>query len=400
MSIPVNPPKGDATTNTEPRQRRTKVTPFPGKGAGEKAVLLPQARDFAARLIRWHKRHGRHDMPWQNTRDPYRVWLSEIMLQQTQVATVVPYYHRFLSSFPTLATLAAAPVEEVMALWSGLGYYARARNLHACARTVMANHGGEFPREPVVIASLPGIGRSTANSIATFCFGASAPIMDGNVKRVLCRAFGIEGFPGSPAVEKRLWALADELMPGREGDIYNQAQMDLGAMVCARGKPRCDACPLADICIAKARGRTTELPTPKPRKAVPLREATLLVLRHGARVLLETRPPLGIWGGLLSLPELPADTDTNAGIWAAQRFACRVIAVSPAPTLDHAFSHFRLHITPLLVEVEPGAVAMEPALQWLELSAIGRAALPAPVRRILAELLQPSGNKPLDSRKR
>ena len=360
----------------------------------------PTAPDFAARLIRWHKRHGRHDMPWQNTRDPYRVWLSEIMLQQTQVATVVPYYHRFLERFPSLSALAAAPVEDVMALWSGLGYYARARNLHACAQAVMRAYDGQFPRDPDVIAGLPGIGRSTANSIATFCFGAHAPIMDGNVKRVLCRAFAIDGFPGSTAVEKRLWSLAEGLMPKRQADVYNQAQMDLGAMICTRGKPRCAACPLADICTAHATGRTDELPERKPRATIPQREATLLVLLHEQRVLLETRPPAGIWGGLMSLPELPADADVDAGIWAAQRFACRVIAVSPAPTLDHAFSHFRLHIRPLLMEVEPSTVAMEPGLQWLELSAIDRAALPTPVRRILAALLQPSGSRPLDSRKR
>ena len=252
--------------------------------------------DFASRLIRWHKRHGRHDLPWQNTTDPYRVWLSEIMLQQTQVATVIPYYRRFLERFPQLADLAAAPVDEVMALWSGLGYYARARNLHAAARAVIAEHGGVFPRDPAAIAQLPGIGRSTANSIATFCFGAHAPILDGNVKRVLCRAFGIEGFPGSGAVEKRLWALAEELMPARQGAIYNQAQMDLGATLCTRSRPRCEDCPLAGLCVARSTGRTTELPEAKPRRAIPQRHATLLVLLDGKRVLLETRPPSGIWG--------------------------------------------------------------------------------------------------------
>jgi A/G-specific adenine glycosylase len=358
---------------------------------------LPQTRNFAARLIRWHKRHGRHDMPWQNTTDPYRVWLSEIMLQQTQVATATPYYERFLRHFPRLADLAAAPVEDVMALWSGLGYYARARNLHACALAVMREHGGEFPRHPDLIAGLPGIGRSTANSIATFCFGAQAPILDGNVKRVLCRAFGIEGFAGNSVVEKRLWRLAEELMPKRDGGTYNQAQMDLGATVCTRGKPRCDACPLDDICVARATGRTAELPEPKPRKAIPQRETTLLVLRHDGRILLETRPPAGIWGGLLSLPELPEAAD--APQWATQRFACRVIAVSPAPTIEHAFSHFRLRIAPLLLQVKPGPAAMEPGRQWLDLAATADAALPAPVRRIL-DALQASGSKPLLSRKR
>jgi A/G-specific adenine glycosylase len=341
-------------------------------------------KDFSSRLIRWHKSHGRHDLPWQNTRDPYRVWLSEIMLQQTQVATVIPYYRRFLERLPQLDDLAAAPVAEVMALWSGLGYYARARNLHACAQAVMREHGGSFPRSPDAIAQLPGIGRSTANSIATICFSAHAPIMDGNVKRVLCRAFGIEGFSGSGAVEKRLWALAAELMPARAASTYNQAQMDLGATVCTRSKPRCEACPLSEMCVALSSGRTAELPEPKPRKAIPQRQATLLVLQDGDRVLLETRPPAGIWGGLLSLPELPADTDARE--WAERRYACRVIAVSPAPTFDHAFSHFRLRITPLLLRVNPGHAAMEPGLQWLNLANTGVAALPAPIRRILEEM--------------
>jgi A/G-specific adenine glycosylase len=348
------------------------------------------ATDFPDRLIRWHKRHGRHDLPWQNTRDPYRVWLSEIMLQQTQVATVIPYYLRFLERFPQLADLATAPVADIMALWSGLGYYARARNLHAAARTVMAKHNGIFPRDPAVIAQLPGIGRSTANSIATFCFGAVAPILDGNVKRVLCRAFGIEGFPGSSLVEKQLWTLATELMPARHGATYNQAQMDLGALVCTRTKPRCEACPLNDICVARATGRTAELPQAKPRRAIPLRQATLLVLLNGNRVLLETRPPVGIWGGLLSLPELPEGADAQE--WAERQFACRVSAVSPAPTLVHVFSHFKLHIAPLLLQATPGHAVMEPECQWLYLAETGNAALPAPIRRIL-DGIQASGGK-------
>ena len=351
--------------------------------------------DFASRLIRWHKRHGRHDLPWQNTRDPYRVWLSEIMLQQTQVATVIPYYRRFLERFPRLADLAAAPVGDVMALWSGLGYYARARNLHACAMAVMKQHGGKFPRDPAVIVQLPGIGRSTANSIATICFGACAPIMDGNVKRVLCRAFGIEGFPGNSTVEKRLWLLAAELMPARYGTTYNQAQMDLGATVCTRAKPRCGTCPLSELCVARDTGRTRELPTAKPPRTIPQRHATLLVLRDGDRVLLETRPPAGIWGGLLSLPELPEGADARE--WGEARFACHIVAVSPAPTVDHAFSHFRLHIAPLLLHVTPGCGAMEPGLRWLDLADTASAGLPAPIRRILNEV-QTSGSKPLLSR--
>ena len=365
--------------------------------AGGTTELPAAARGFSARLIRWHKRHGRHDLPWQNTTDPYPVWLSEIMLQQTQVATVVPYYRRFLDRFPLLADLAAAPVEEIMALWSGLGYYARARNLHAAARTVMTTHGGRFPEDPQAIAELPGIGHSTANSIATFCFGAHEPILDGNVKRVLCRAFGIEGFPGSGAVEKQLWALARELMPSRHGATYNQAQMDLGASVCTRSKPRCEACPLADICVARAGGRTADLPEARPRKVIPQRNATLLVLLDGKRVLLETRPPAGVWGGLLSLPELPDGDDARQ--CSETRFACRVSTVTTVPALDHAFSHFRLHISPLLLQVVPDSAAMEPGLQWLDLADTATAALPAPIRRIL-DNIQTSGSKPLLSRKR
>jgi A/G-specific adenine glycosylase len=345
--------------------------------------VFPVAKDFSSRLIRWHKHHGRHDLPWQNTTDPYRVWLSEIMLQQTRVTTVIPYYQRFLRRFPQLADLASALVEDVMTLWSGLGYYARARNLHAAARVVMGAHGGVFPRDAEVIAQLPGVGRSTANSIATVCFGAVAPILDGNVKRVLCRAFGIEGFPGG-ATEKRLWAMAEELMPARHGAIYNQAQMDLGATVCTRSKPRCEACPLNDLCIARATGRTAELPVPKPRRVIPQRRATLLVLQDGNRVLLETRPPAGIWGGLLSLPELPDGADARE--WVERRFVCHVIAVSSAPTIVHVFSHFKLHIEPLRMQVKPLPHAMEAGQHWLALDALAMAALPSPVRRILEQV--------------
>jgi A/G-specific adenine glycosylase len=353
------------------------VKKLPGKGL----------QDFSSRLIRWHKQHGRHDLPWQNTRDPYRVWLSEIMLQQTQVATVIPYYRRFLQRFPQLADLAAAPVQDVMTLWSGLGYYARARNLHAAARTIRDKHAGAFPHEAHVIEQLPGIGRSTANSIATFCFGARAPILDGNVKRVLCRAFGIEGFPGNGPVEKRLWAIARELMPARHAAIYNQAQMDLGATVCTRGKPRCEACPLDDICVARTTGRIAELPSPRPRRILPQRHATLLVLLDGNRVLLETRPPSGIWGGLLSLPELPEHADAQT--WVEEHFACRVKSLTTAPTLVHAFSHFRLHIAPMLLRVRSAHAAMEPGRQWLTIEDARGSALPAPVRRILDAVLSP-----------
>lgn len=324
------------------------------------------------------------------------------MLQQTQVVTVIPYYQRFLARFPTLESLAAAPVEEVMPLWSGLGYYARARNLHAAARVVMARHGGVFPETPEIIAELPGIGRSTANAIAVVCFGARVPILDGNVKRVLCRALGIEGIPGTAALESRLWQHAEELLPKRlpkrspKRDLaknmatYIQAQMDLGATLCTRSRPQCTVCPLEDICVARATGRVAELPHKKLRRMTPERRATLLVIIHENCVLLETRPPVGIWGGLRSLPELPAEE--NAAAYIEKQFRARVLTVSPAPSFLHVFTHFRLHITPLVCRVRLQPSVMETGFFWLELTALDTAALPAPVKRILDELswLQPA----------
>jgi A/G-specific adenine glycosylase len=342
------------------------------------------AASFADRLIAWQQRHGRHDLPWQNTRDPYRVWLSEIMLQQTQVATVIPYYQRFLARFPDLAALAGAPVEEVMGLWSGLGYYARARNLHACAQAVVAKHGGRFPSEPEAIAALPGIGRSTANAIAVFCFGARAPILDGNVKRLLCRYAGIEGWPGSPAVESQSWRHATSLLPERELATYIQAQMDLGATICTRGKPKCELCPVAGDCVAKRDGRTAELPTAKPRKALPERETTMLVLVDAGRVLLLPRPPTGIWGGLLSLPEI---ADARLADAEAARLGCRIAKLQALAPVSHTFTHFRLTIHPLLCDVKPQPTATEPGARWLSATDLAQAPLPAPIRKLLTVLL-------------
>ena len=306
------------------------------------------------------------------------------MLQQTQVATVLPYYARFLARFPTLEDLAAAPVGEVMALWSGLGYYARARNLHACARTVMSEYGGRFPAEAQQLRELPGIGRSTANSIATFCFGARQPILDGNVKRVLTRCFAIEGFPGNSAVEQQLWDLAEHLMPRTQADTYNQAQMDLGATLCTRSKPRCTDCPLAEICLAHATQREAELPHRKARREIPQRQVTLLILRNGNHVLLERRPPAGIWGGLWSLPELPEDA--RAENFAKQSLACQINGVSPAPTVVHTFTHFRLHISPLICRVVKQTAAMESGFEWHDLRDIANVALPAPIKKLLSAL--------------
>lgn len=346
-------------------------------------------QDFASRLMSWQASHGRHDLPWQHSRDPYRVWLSEIMLQQTQVDTVMPYYGRFLARFPTLADLAAAPQEDVLALWSGLGYYARARNLHKAAQVVMEEHGGIFPRSAATIATLPGIGRSTAAAIAAFCFDERVAILDGNVKRVLCRAFGIEGFPGSRAVEQTLWALATELLPERDPGRYIQAQMDLGATVCTRSRPACTRCPLAADCVARRDGRCAELPTPRPRKAVPRRQANVVVVRAGNAVLVEQRPPAGIWGGLLALPEAGAD---GAAAWTAQRFGSAAPAAASLPALTHAFTHFVLEIRPWLVDLRaPATLAGDGTLRWLALDTVDAAALPAPVRTILKSLPRSAG---------
>ncbi|MBD5801922.1 A/G-specific adenine glycosylase [Azoarcus sp. Aa7] len=342
--------------------------------------------DFALRLTAWHHGHGRHDLPWQNTRDPYRIWLSEIMLQQTQVDTVIPYYARFLARFPDLASLAAAPVDDVLALWSGLGYYARARNLHQAAQAVMTRHGGEFPRRAADIAELPGIGRSTAAAIAAFAFGERAAILDGNVKRVLCRVFGIAGFPGERAVEQRLWALAEDLLPQTEIGTYIQAQMDLGATLCTRGRPACGRCPMAEICVALREERVAELPAARPKKTVPQRHARVAVIVADGAVLLERRPPTGIWGGLLALPEIPEGTADPAR-WVAARYGLQAGEPAMLPPLNHAFTHFRLEMTPLRFDVAAAAAAAADAdHRWLALDALADAGLPTPVRRILAEL--------------
>ena len=354
--------------------------------------------DFASRLIAWQREHGRHDLPWQGGTDPYPIWLSEIMLQQTQVDTATPYYLRFLERFPNVGALAAAPVEDVMALWSGLGYYARARNLHRAAQVIVAEHGGRFPRTAAEIAELPGIGRSTAAAIAAFAFGERAAILDGNVKRVLCRIFGIDGFAGEKAVENRLWALAESLLPAQDVGRYIQAQMDLGATLCTRARPACIRCPFAANCVAHRDGRVAELPTPRPRKTVPRRSARYAVILRDGAVLLQRRPPTGIWGGLLALPEIPEDHAEPAK-WAGERFGLSISDAQQLAPLTHVFTHFVLELHPVLLQVEqaPRAhagprhlhAADEGALCWQPLAARAGAALPTPVRRILDTLAAP-----------
>jgi A/G-specific adenine glycosylase len=340
---------------------------------------------FAPRLIAWQRRHGRHALPWQGgaAGDAYPVWLSEIMLQQTQVETVIPYYQRFLARFPDLATLAAAQQDEVLGLWSGLGYYSRARNLHQAARRIVAEHGGRFPRQFDAILALPGIGRSTAAAIAAFAYAEPRAILDGNVKRVLARVFGIDGWPGERAVQERLWALAEALLPGGEIRAYTQGLMDLGATVCTRGRPGCERCPFNVECLANIQGRQRELPAARPKKTLPAKRTAMLVMLHAGEVLLEKRPDSGIWGGLWSLPEC-AEQDDPAR--AAEQLGYPARLTGELPAFEHVFTHFRLTIQPWRLQVDRLAGAAEPGRIWLALDDLDGAALPTPVRRILSAL--------------
>lgn len=341
---------------------------------------------FSEAVIRWQKLHGRHALPWQKTRDAYRIWLSEIMLQQTQVAAVIPYYQRFLARFPDVASLAAAPSEDVMAHWSGLGYYTRARNLHRCAQRVVAEYGGVFPSDPALLADLPGIGRSTAAAIAAFAYSTRAAILDGNVKRVFCRVFGIDGFPGAKPVEDNLWRRAVALLPEKDVEAYTQGLMDLGATLCTRSSPSCKTCPLVERCEAFATDRVHLLPERKPKKAVPEKSTTMLVISHQDHVLLEQRPDSGIWGGLLSLPEIEA-TDSEL------RFEAMSTAVAPFGEItsferlqpfSHVFTHFKLHVQPYQVCLAQRILGVEQGRHvWYPAAKLMDAPLPAPVKKLL-----------------
>ncbi len=341
--------------------------------------------DFSTRLIAWQKQFGRHDLPWQNTTDPYAIWVSEIMLQQTQVSAVIGYYSKFMQRFPTIAALAAATQDEVLQHWSGLGYYSRARNLHNAALTIMDEHGGVFPQDFDTIQTLSGIGRSTAAAIASFAFNQVQTILDGNVKRVLARHFAVDGWPGSPKVEKELWILAESLLPKTDMVAYTQGLMDLGATLCSRSKPQCLQCPLLSSCQAYQQQRVSQLPMPKPRKTTPEKHTTMLILRQGNQVLLEKRPPSGIWGGLWSFPELEGNDDYCA--IAQQKFGVTVQPEKALPQLSHAFTHFKLHITPQpLLVTRQHSKASEAGQLWLSIEDAIGAAIPTPVRKILLSI--------------
>jgi len=338
---------------------------------------------FATRLLSWFDRQGRHDLPWQHPRTPYRVWLSEVMLQQTQVATVIPYFERFLQAFPDLPALAAAPADAVMARWAGLGYYTRARNLHAAAKLCLERHGGDLPHDFDALLALPGIGRSTAGAILAQAWGERFPILDGNVKRVLARLHGIDGWPGLPAVEKAMWALAQAHLPHARLADYTQAQMDFGATLCTRANPACVLCPLQDDCRARREGRTAALPVARPGKVLPERSAFVLLAEDAqGRILLARRPPTGVWATLWSLPQ--ADDEDGARDWSARHLQGGWDAEA-LPELPHAFSHYRLRLQPRrLRAVAPRPmVGDNPDLRWVAREELHAFALPAPIRRLI-----------------
>ena len=352
---------------------------------------------FSTRIINWQRQHGRHGLPWQGA-DAYRVWLSEVMLQQTQVATVIPYYQRFVARFPDIAALAGTSEDEVLAYWSGLGYYSRARSLFRAAQIIMQQHSGKFPHYFDDICALPGVGRSTAAAVSALAFHERRAILDGNVKRVLARYCAIEGYTGDKRIEAQLWQLAEELLPqeiptfssaqrdaGKKIATYTQGLMDLGAQVCTRGKPRCEVCPLRTDCAAHVRGLVAQLPTPRPRKSRPEKYSTFLLLLNGSDILLEKRPSNGIWGGLWCPPQL--DPGQEVATYCAQQFGVEVALPMALPVFAHTFTHFKLHIEPLVVQLALKPRQMQqPGRVWLDVDEALHAAIPSPVRKLLQVL--------------
>lgn len=346
-------------------------------------------KTFSSCLLRWADYSGRKDLPWQTQPTAYRVWVSEIMLQQTQVNTVIPYYLRFMQRFPDVYSLAAAALDEVLHLWSGLGYYARARNLYHAARLIRDQYRGELPRDIEALQQLPGIGRSTAAAILALSHGERHAILDGNVKRVLARYHAIDGWPGDRRVEQRLWAHAESHTPALRVRDYTQAIMDLGATVCTRAQPACGCCPLRRDCAAHGIGRETDYPAPKPRKTLPVRSAVFLLLQNArGEVLLEQRPPSGVWGGLWSLPECTQTSAANIKRWCRDHLGYEIDTLKFWPSLRHTFSHFHLDITPARGCVnEIDTAVMEPGRRvWYNMDSPEARGLAAPVKALLLQL--------------
>lgn len=347
---------------------------------------------FSQNVLHWFDEHGRKHLPWQQDRSPYRVWVSEIMLQQTQVATVIPYFETFMARFPTVVELADAPLDAVLSLWSGLGYYARARNLHKAAQRVRDEHAGVFPTTFDEVLSMPGVGRSTAGAILSLALNQHHAILDGNVKRVLARAFAVPGWPGNKTVADDLWQHAERLTPVKRVADFNQAMMDLGAGICSRSRPRCDACPLRRDCVALAEQGQAEYPGKKPKKTIPVRETQMLLLANEANeILLQRRPPIGIWGGLLSLPELPMGDDVS--LWCETHLGFAVTEQARWPVVRHTFSHFHLDITPVRIAMKNGVASKSHTMSvmegadWLWYKGCAEVGgLPAPVARLLEQV--------------
>ena len=346
---------------------------------------------IADALLEWFDQHGRKDLPWQTNRTPYRVWVSEIMLQQTQVATVIPFYERFMAQFPSVENLAEAAEDTVLHLWTGLGYYARARNLHRCAKQVCASHNGVFPNDLEGLEALPGIGRSTAGAILSLAMDTRAPILDGNVKRVLARYHAVEGWPGQRAVNDTLWSFAEHHTPQERLADYTQAIMDLGATCCTRGRPVCERCPLERGCAASAQDRQSDFPGRKPRKQIPLRQRWLAVVtRAPGEVLLQKRPDSGIWGGLWAPPEF--EEASAAKTWIATTLSLPTERCRIDDPFHHTFTHFKLEAHPVraqCTENHPEAISVESHadhLQWFALHPPPSVGLPAPIVRLLAKL--------------
>ena len=344
--------------------------------------------NFSQQLLSWYQQHGRHDLPWQQDRNLYRVWVSEIMLQQTQVATVIPYFERFMARFPTIAALATASQDDVLHLWTGLGYYARARNLHKSAQIIHHDYAEKFPEEFDNVLALPGIGRSTAGAILAQALGQRHVILDGNVKRVLTRLYAIDGWPGKKVIENQLWELADSLTPKQHLTDYTQAIMDLGATACGR-KPTCSACPVTDICVAFKQDNVTSFPTPKKRKELPVKSTQMLLLQNEAgEVLLQQRPSSGIWGGLWSLPEYDENNPASINEWCEKQLGFVIGKAQPQSVFRHTFSHFHLDITPIACMVKgPANHVMEDVRGvWYNTQRPESLGLPAPVVKILKQL--------------
>jgi A/G-specific adenine glycosylase len=349
---------------------------------------------FSDRLLGWFDRHGRHDLPWQRDPTPYRVWVSEIMLQQTQVATVMPYFERFVRRFPGPAALADAYEDEVLHQWSGLGYYSRARNLHAAARRVRDVHAGRFPESLDEVMELPGIGRSTAGAILALSRGQRHPILDGNVKRVLSRHRGVDGWPGRSATAKALWEHAERFTPFSRVDHYTQAIMDLGATVCRRSRPACDVCPVAADCVARREGRQAELPAPRPKRARPIRHTTMLVvLDPDSRVLLQRRPASGVWAGLWVFPEV--GEPASASTWVSERLGVTASDGRVLSTISHGFTHYELRIEPWLLRLDdpPAHVMEEDNLLWYNPDSPAKVGIAAVVGRLLQRIAAETGEE-------